>query len=73
MMRVLWIVSAVLTATALAGGIYYFHSRVEVVTPPPPAEAPKGPRPDTFGDWRTSKPMQFPGQASDRQNDASKK
>jgi hypothetical protein len=63
-MRTAFVVSIVLALLAGAAGTYYFAKvEVKVEAPPPaPSVAAPPPMPDTFGNSKTAKQMQFPGQ-----------
>jgi hypothetical protein len=64
-MRTALVVSIVLALLGAAGTYYFTQVDVKVEAPPPaPSVAAPPPMPDTFGNSKTAKQMQFPGQPS---------
>jgi len=64
-MRLSWIVTALVAAAAVGGGVYYVTTKVEVNVPEPTAPATSSaPRalPDTHGNLETARRMKFPHQ-----------
>ena len=72
-MRLSWLILAILSIGAIAGGVYYVTTRVEVKVEMPkpvasPSAPPKAPVPDTFGKMETARNPKFPGQFSSKSN-----